>query len=444
MKKLLKAIAIILILTVLGFSQSFFSSLSGYLPTSQSSKSLGLAFVSFASEGLPITLENNPSLIYGTGKIVLSADFDIKRIFEKRSFPVIDSFGDFLTNNVYVANKNYYLNGGFGFIYRPFQRLSIGINIRTSDESYFKYTEEVRGSVYGYYNRDPLVGYHMMSNYSKVIHYTMGIATHIMKGLNLGFSFSLTNGEKTDYFYEINAMEGYASNDNLAASDDIRVQSNSYNVSNKINAGLSYKINKRIKLGIFYNSPYEVKINNPPYVLYPDTGLSLPAIFIDTLNVVNKIRYRHPSSIGISIKYTPQNIVPTKFFIEIACGFWENFKTEVSCKDSTTKNLLNRNFDFTNNLLVKIGVEHDLFTRSILRAGFCHYGSPIDYSLNRAWITCGTAYRGENFEIDFSLAFTNGEYSYPDLFPVAGQERVSDDTVSETTITGKIGFIYKF
>lgn len=445
MRKFSKTITIILLTTGFSFSQSFFSQLASYHPMASSPRSLGLGFVSLASDGLPAALETNPAMISGNKKVILTTDLDLKRISEKRSFPVIDSFGDFLTNNIYVANKNYYLNGALGVIYRPLRQLSLGVNVSSKNVSYFRYVEEVRGTVYGYYNRDPLVGYHMMGNSCKVVYYTLGVAGQVFKRVDVGLSFSSGVVTRTDYFYEIDAIEGLASNENLAVGKDIRVESKAYRIpKTKINAGLSYSLNKRLKLGAFYNSSYTIRINNPPYILYPDSELSLPKVFVDTLGIIKSVRYKYPISFGLSIKYMPRNIVPTKFFFEITRALWKNFEAKVTYQDSTTSNLFQKDFDFKNSLTVKLGVEHDFFSGAVLRVGFCHRGSPIDPSLNRAWITAGTAYRGDNFEVDFSVAFTGGEYTYPDLFPVIGQERVSDDTISETTVVGKIGFTYRF
>ena len=87
----------------------------------------------------------------------------------------------------------------------------------------FRYEEEIRGSLYGQYNRDPLAGYHRITSTGNNTAISMGGSFQLFKSLRLGTAFQINLPGQYENIYEIDVIrESY----NLASDHTISYQTN--------------------------------------------------------------------------------------------------------------------------------------------------------------------------------------------------------------------------
>ncbi|MDZ7796059.1 MAG: hypothetical protein U5N56_03030 [Candidatus Marinimicrobia bacterium] len=99
----------------------------------------------------------------------MHAGLDLSAYTERRSFPVRDSFGDFLAENDYVSNR-FQKWGGDMALYYSQQGFSASAGWYTLENLKYEYREEIRSDLgTGTYNRDPLAGLHLVS-FSGILH----------------------------------------------------------------------------------------------------------------------------------------------------------------------------------------------------------------------------------------------------------------------------------
>ena len=98
-----------------------------------------------------------------------SISFDISRrsYTEKRSFPVIDMFEDVVTQNVYVLNRPSFSSVSWKINSDITKYVKLPLLLSLSGSPFwdmrYEYSEEIRASLGpGVYNRDPVVGYHLL------------------------------------------------------------------------------------------------------------------------------------------------------------------------------------------------------------------------------------------------------------------------------------------
>ena len=430
-------------------AQSFFSPIVEDVPFCVSARQMALGFSSWGSRGLSSSLLTNPAIIsLGERRFVFNANISGLNIKEKRSFPVQDSFGDFLADNFYVVNKNWFPTSSLGLIYKPFSRLNIAFNFSPFHKFHFDYEEEIRGSVYGQYNRDPLVGYHRISNRGNLYSYSFGGSLEPIKNLILGGAIHIIGSSTIKDKYEIEVIE---QSDNLT-SDYSVIFGGNVDVETAIagNLGLMYQLSNHIQFAMAYQTPYIIKYKGGALNFINDSTstMILPEMFPDSMNLIFESEYQYPQKLRIGFLLRPTNVVPTEVFIEFVYEKWEKFKIDYECAEGFPSGnsyaLLFEPFNFKNILKVHLGVEHKFFSGFPFRVGFFFNPSPIDESLNRNWFTFGTGYRWDHLSVDFSGAFMNGDYKYPDLFPIEGEKRIEKDTIREEYLIGKMSVKYIF
>jgi hypothetical protein len=159
LKKIILFISFLGINVVLG--QEYFSTFFPINNFSMDARSMAMGGSDFGS------MEN---LAIGSFGKPLYVSFDISRrsYTEKRSFPVIDMFEDVVTNNVYVLNRPAFTNISWvlGGDFEKYLRLAATISFAGAPfwDMGYEYSEEIRASLGpGVYNRDPVVGYHLVN-----------------------------------------------------------------------------------------------------------------------------------------------------------------------------------------------------------------------------------------------------------------------------------------
>lgn len=428
--------------------QSFFSPLIGDLPAISSTRQIGVGFSSWGSSGSAAALFTNPALIaLSAGKASFYFGMDGNSINEKRSFPVQDSFGDFLADNTYVVNSNWYPGVQVGLNYHLLDRLHLGLAFQQSVSRNFRYEEEVRGSVYGQYNRDPLVGYHRLSSTGNIARLALGSSYQVLKQLRLAAALEINLPNANEDRYEIEVIK---SSVNLAAAETISYQSKPTIATLKnVILGMSYDVNRHLSFAAAYKFQYNTSVENGLFHLVYDTTSLLPVFNIDSTRQIKSADYARPSELRLSLKYEPQNIIKTVFYLEAVFQPWSKSKVEYEYRNEGLPaafpiDLYTSSYPLRDVLKIHVAVEHIFFSDVPFRMGFYHDPNPIDPGMDRNWFTAGTGYLWGNLALDVSGAFSKCDYDYPDLFPIAGEERNKFDTVRENYLTGTLTLKYSF
>lgn len=446
MKQRLFIVFIALVVSLRG--QSFFSPLIGDLPAVTSTRQIGVGFSSWGNSGSAAALFTNPALIaLSDRKVAFYFGMNGNSINEKRSFPVQDSFGDFLADNTYVVNANWYPGIQVGMNYRLLKSLYLGLAFQQFANRNFRYEEEVRGSVYGQYNRDPLVGYHRLSSTGNDARLTIGSAYRLFNPLRIAAAFQIQLPGEYEDRYEVEVIR---SSVNLAAEETVSYRSKPTIAALKnVILGISYDVNRHLSLAAAYKFRYDATVEDGLFYLVHDTTSLLPVFAIDSTRQIRSADYNRPSELRLSLKYEPQNIIKTAFYLEAVYQPWSQAKVDYEFRNEGLPSsfpvyLYATSYPLRDVLKIHVAVEHLFFSGVPFRMGFYHDPNPIDAGMDRNWFTAGTGYIWGNLALDVSGAFAKSEYDYPDLFPIVGEERLEFDSVRETYLIGMLTLKYTF
>lgn len=431
-------------------AQSYFSPIIDDVPEGIFARQTALGFSQWGGAGSSVSLLSNPALLASTDAKHANFDGNVGglSISEKRSFPVVDSFGDFLADNVYVVNKGMYPSVTAGLNVRLFDRLYLACRIDQSHARHVDYNEEVRGAAAsGTYLRDPLVGYNRIRNVGNLKNISCGAAFRPMKNLTLGGSvqwIGLSNIQDK-YEIEVTLKSNYLSSDEtITYGNDVQTEPAIRGV-----IGASYKLFDRLNISLAYQTPYKIQYKSQTLEFFENPNDALDSLVVDSLGVLTKSEYRYPQQIRLGFAFKPTNVVPTEIFLDLIYENWKSFDVKKTVAASANpadfpRDLIDLKFNMKNVWKVKFGVEHQLFSGVPLRFGYFYDPSSMDESLNRNWFTAGTGFRFGKMTVDISGAFTNSEYRAYDLFPISVEKRVNKDTVRETYLLGQITAQYAF
>jgi len=448
MKQSFYTCTLILLLGNVSQGQSFFSPLIGDLPGIADARSTAVGLSSWGDGGSAAALLTNSALLgLNEQKLSIITGINAFSTKEKRSFPVQDSFGDFIADNTYVINQNWFPDFQLGANFRLMSRLRLGALISNTNLADFQYEEEVRGSLYGEYNRDPLVGYNRMSNRHSTYNTSFGLALNPVKSLWLGLGMNISTTDNAEQTYAIQVIK-----ESIYQSSDHTI---SYNARPKFatvvtgNIGLTFDITKHLSISIAYRFPYETIQKGGLLYLMHDSTETLPVMETDSNYTISKVTRHLPGELRLGFCFKPVNLIPTQLFFELVYQDWKEATVKyqmaiVSTVAHIPINIYTDKIPYRNVTKFHLGIEHVFFSGVPFRLGFYHDPNPIDADLDRNWFTAGTGYQFGNFNLELSGAFTNSEYEYHDLFPIAAEERVEFDTVRESVLVGMITLRYNF
>lgn len=425
-------------------AQSYFGTLAPTLPSASTTRQVSLGFNSRGASGTATALVSNPALCFlDKSRVNFSANLTALNWSERRTYPILDSFGDYLTDNTYVINSVFYPAYSFGLVIKPIKWLSLATSWETGYQGKFNYEEEVRGSVTGQYNRDPLVGYHRIQLENRLNQLSLGGAVKIgafKLGGALLYSPAIENREK----WEVEVIKQdirLAADSTTTFLTDSKVQANYTGV-----LGFDQQVTPRLSVGLSFIFPYQRKSSGHVLVMVQDSTKQLPEIRVDQLSKIKEIRQDFVPQLKVSCAYRPVNIVPTSLMAEINYEPWSQFSQKVIPNDgqfTQADSLLYATpFKMRDIVNFRLGVEHELFTGITFRLGFFYDISPLDKDLNRTWFSGGIGSQIGKLLLDFGGTFTTCEYKYPDLFPIKSEKRLSADTVHESFFLFKINLQY--
>lgn len=415
-------------------AQGFFMRLVPTTPNGVDARQISLGFCSPGTQSRASAIPINPALAsIERGRLQVTTSWGLTGWSERRTYPILDSFGDYLADNTYVANASLYPVGNLGLLIKPITSLTLGLDLVTGYQAEFSYEEEVRGSVTGQYNRDPLVGYHRLQLEEKIQQLSLG-AVYKWRSLRLGVGWSFQPEIENRERWEIEVIKPDV---RLAADTTTTYEAKTRTASHfKTLLGGAWQVNPRLLLTFAWHTPYNIEIERPTLIMVSDPSQALPQLKLNSTKTVRAIKQHHPANYQLSLTYTPVNIIPTKFIIEADYRPWSRFKQEVSFRAGayvagSDSALYANPIEMKDVVQWKIGVEHNLFSGLDLRVGFCNDPNPLSSDLNRVWFTAGIGSQFGQLAIDCGAAVATSEYKYPDLFIIPSEQRLSYDTVHE-------------
>ena len=369
--------------------------------------------------------------------------FDISRrsYTEKRSFPVIDMFEDVVTNNVYVLNRPAFTNISWtlGGDFEKYLRLPVSISLSGSPfwDMRYKYSEEIRASLGpGVYNRDPVVGYHLVNIDGMIQSLRLSIATKFGNRVKLGMSFESLYDDALSYEYGVNVID----KDDALASDSTKILNHSLSINNVVRPsfGAVIELKKNMSIGLSLKSFVDVEFQTGGLVPGINERTQLPGLsFSDSLS---KYTIPLPQELGLSMSAQLDNPIKTI----VTGGFtylnWEDHDAQIVDHSSVDT------VDYTYQSVfgVSFGVEHWILNKTPFRFGFVYSESPLGSEFEITKVSIGSGWVYDNISIDVAAIFGSIEYMYTDLFVPVSQESSVLERVNESNAVLKATIKYSF
>lgn len=438
-----KLLTCILILTLGASSlmgQAYFQYMGLSNPTKNTARSLSLGGNSLSLEQDPAAGLNNPAMLYQKGDALkITTNLNMISLIERRSFPVMDSFGDFLAENDYVSNRFSKMEGDLAVYYSQ-EGFSATAGWYSFENFNYDYQEEIRSDLgSGAYNRDPLAGYHKIKFGGMTHGYNIALAHDIGERFAVGYAYTK--------YYGAGFEEGYGVipilNDPKLSSSDT-----TYWVSNPtkgdgslLNLGLTAKVSDRLQLGLHGTMNSQFSLNGTHMLAGMDSSLMLPSYTVDTDSAYDVIIYK-PNTYSLSVKYIPNNELKTTLYAQIDLTDWRNYAAGYFDSADSLVSLFSPEYKPT--WAVRAGIEHVFFTGIPFRFGFTYEQNPMSNDMNRSTINVGSGWSNDHVTLDVGLLIYQNMYYYSDLFPVEDEVRATLDKVKENGLRINISLSYLF
>lgn len=424
--KSMKLLVSLLLIGSFAQAQTFFSNVLLESISYSNARAHALGGVAMAEWGHPSAVTSNPALGGGMTGFTFGLTSKGIHLRERRSFPVQDTFGDFLTDNDYVHNRYWILDGGFVAGYGQ-KSWSVMVGYNPVNNLNYTYKEEIRTATYDY-NRDPLVGYHNVSFSGMVNGLSVGGAWNPQqaKWLNLGVSATKLMGKNIERGFGVTVLD--RPDDRLASdTTTFSLIESDFQGGVDIRLGTVISLSDRHAFHLAYTFSGDEEFEYPGVIALMDTTLMMPAYHVD--HSVHKQTVKRPNTLSMGYRYIPENILKTEIFVQTDLTFWNDLRFEYQGEDTTTFNP-----DWDNTWAFKTGVEHVFSSGIPIRLGWSYTKSPIRNELHQSKIHFGTGYHIERLILDLNVSWYESIYHYNDLFPIEGEVRVSRDKVREAGV----------
>ena len=429
---------IILFISFLGINvilgQEYFSTFLPVNNYSMDARSMAMGGVSPRSVQDPVfNAFGNPFYI----------SFDVSRrsYTEKRSFPVIDMFEDVVTNNVYVLNRPAFTNVSWTLASDFEKYLTLPISISLSGSPFwdmrYEYSEEIRASLGpGVYNRDPVVGYHLVNIGGMIQSLRLAIATKIGNRVKLGMSFESLYDDNLSYEYGVNVID----QDDALAGDSTMILNHSLSIDNVVRSsfGAVIDLKKNMSIGLSLRPSIDIEFQTGGIVPTVNERTQLPGLsFSDS---TSNYSISLPQEIWLSMSAQLDN--PTKTIVTGGFTYlnWEDHDLQIvnhSLVDTV-------DYMYQSVFGVSFGVEHWILNKTPFRFGFVYSESPLGSEFEITKVSIGSGWVYDNISIDVAAIFGSIEYMYTDLFVPLSQESSVLERVNESNAVLKATIKYSF
>ena len=369
--------------------------------------------------------------------------FDISRrsYTEKRSFPVIDMFDDVVTQNVYVLNRPAFssVSWAFGNDLTKYFKLPISLSISGAPfwDMRYEYSEEVRASLGpGVYNRDPVVGYHLVNIEGMIQSLKLGIAAKIGSKVRIGLSLESLYENSLSYESGVNVID----QDDALAADTTMIHNISLSIDGVVRPSLGSIIDlkKHLSLGLSYKPSADIVFQTGGLLPIVNEKTQLPGIsFSDS---TSRYTISLPQDLALSMSARLDN--PTKTIVTGRLSYldWENHDTQTVNHASIDT----VNFKYQSTIGLSFGVEHWILNKTPFRFGFIYSESPLGSEFEITKVSIGSGWVYNNISVDVAAIFGSIEYMYTDLFVPEGQSISALERVNESNAVLKATIKYSF
>jgi len=425
-------------ITILGINlilgQGYFSTFFPVNNFSMDARAMAMGGSDFGS------MEN---LAIGSFGKPLYVSFDISRrsYTEKRSFPVIDMFDDVVTQNVYVLNRPAFssVSWAFGNDFTKYLKLPISLSVSGSPfwDMRYEYSEEVRASLGpGVYNRDPVVGYHLVNIGGMIQSLKFGIAAKIGTKVRIGLSLESLYENDLSYESGVNVID----QDDALAADTTMMHNISLSIDGMVRPSLGSIIDlkKYLSLGLSYKPSADIVFQTGGLLPIVNEKTQLPGLsFSDS---TSRYTISLPQELVLSMSARLNN--PTKTIVTGRLSYldWENHDTQTVNHVSIDT----VNFKYQSTVGISFGVEHWILNKTPFRFGFIYSESPLGSEFEITKVSIGSGWVYNNISVDVAAIFGSIEYMYTDLFVPDGQSTSALERVNESNAVLKATIKYSF
>jgi hypothetical protein len=420
--------------------QAYFQYMGLGNATKNTARSLALGGNSLALEQNPVAGLNNPATLFKKANaLAVYANFNDVSMIERRSFPVMDSFGDYLAENDYVSNRFSKMEGDLALYYSQ-EGFSATVGWYSLENFNYDYQEEIRSDMgSGAYNRDPLAGYHKIKFAGLTHGYNLALAHDIGDRIAVGYAYTKYFGSGFEEGYGVIPI---LNDSKLSSPDTTYFPANPTKGNGSLlNLGITGKVSDRLQLGLHgtLNSMYTMEGTH--MLTGMDSSLMLPSYTVDTDSAYKVIIYK-PNTYSLSVRYIPNNELKTTLYAQFDLTDWRNFASVNF--DSADSLVSYFSPDYKPTWAIRAGVEHVFFTGVPLRFGFTYEQNPMSNDMNRSTINVGSGWSNDHITLDIGLMIWQNMYYYSDLFPVEEEVRATLDKVKENGLRINVSLSYAF
>ena len=429
---------IVLFISILGINlilgQGYFSTFFPVNNFSMDARAMAMGGSDFGS------MEN---LAIGSFGKPLYVSFDISRrsYTEKRSFPVIDMFDDVVTQNVYVLNRPAFssVSWAFGNDFTKYLKLPISLSVSGSPfwDMRYEYSEEVRASLGpGVYNRDPVVGYHLVNIGGMIQSLKFGIAAKIGTKVRIGLSLESLYENDLSYESGVNVID----QDDALAADTTMMHNISLSIDGVVRPSLGSIIDlkKHLSLGLSYKPSADIVFQTGGLLPMVNEKMQLPGLnFSDS---TSRYTISLPQELSLSMSARLDNPTKTNVTGRLSYLDWENHDTQTVNHASIDT----VNFKYQSTVGISFGVEHWILNKTPFRFGFIYSESPLGSEFEITKVSIGSGWVYNNISVDIAAIFGSIEYMYTDLFVPEGQSTSALERVNESNAVLKATIKYSF
>ena len=396
---------------------------------------------SMAMGGSRLGSVSNPAVGSFGKPLYFSFDISRRSYTEKRSFPVIDMFDDVVTQNVYVLNRPAFSSFSWtlGNDFTKYFKLPISISVSGSPfwDMRYDYSEEVRASLGpGVYNRDPVVGYHLINVDGMIQVLRLGLAAKVGSKVRVGLSLESLYENDLSYESGVHVID----QDDALAGDTTMIHNISLSIDQVMRPSLGgiIDLKKDLSLGLSFKPSADIIFQTGGLVPTVNEKTQLPGLsFSDS---TSRYTVSLPQELNFSMSARLDN--PTK--TTVTGGFtyldWENHDTQ-----TVNHTLVDTvNFKYQSTIGISFGVEHWILNKTPFRFGFIYSESPFGSEFEITKVSIGSGWVYDNISVDVAAIFGSVEYMYNDLFVPQGQSSSALERVNESNAVLKATIKYSF
>jgi hypothetical protein len=378
----------------------------------------GAGSVSFNSPGA--MLYNPAALAQIDHRLSLDATINLRKLEERRSYPLYDRFDGIIGDGIYAINNNWYLRPqGAVALQIPgigSKGLTVAVGSFKEIDQNYQYNEEVRQNIFG----DFLEAFNKIEFSGALQRYGGAIATSLpsLPNLSLGVQAGILDGSLS-YLREINFVD--TTQQDVRTSIDRALN----NTPLVMSLGAIYRVNERISAGADVSLPYTVRYK---------------AMMENGQQAIEEIGY--PLRLNAGFEYRARQELQARLNVDFGYEFWssQQFTTEIDGAVVTPGQ------DFSDVIVIKAGIEHIFYNKVPFRVGLQYRNSYENRGRTRTFLTAGTGFFDHDWKVDVAGGVSNMTYSWPDLFSDTlynGDRSNSNmDDVNESFIFGRVTFSY--